>query len=226
MPDAFVLAVAQPWCSLPPVIDANMYQEQIIGAVSFLLGEHQSVLQMAGQSVLRGAQDPLWATCALSVLLTAAQCKPGDPLSETEPHPHACDPHACDPQRIDRVTDKVAFLLKRDIFWLTESARQVLFDEPEIPGKLWIMQVLKTAVRVKDLRENRWERLLERWSVPPSFDAALPPPNVFSLLQGIDAAQEAWLHVCGGFAWPYEEPEAQYLLGLRDAHKECSTPFT
>ena len=139
----------------------------------------------------------------ISVLSTAYYSKT-DPLRTAEPH------HNPDPRRLQRVEDTVAHLMFCTEPWLTSSARKVLFEEPEMPGKLWVMQVLMTAARIADMTYWGHGRSLETLSCP--FAATWPlPDGVFSLLQGVQEAEKVWLSQWGGCSWPYSPEEAVHI---------------
>jgi hypothetical protein len=187
-----------------------------------LLGEHWTVLERAGQAIkFRWGENA--AAAAVSVLLAAS-------YRETEPQmaasycwlpptcllplyrwlPHTWQlPAPCaarDPQRLERVVDAVLFLVTCDKTCLTAAARHVLYDKPETPGELWVMEVIKTAFRLADVQHRR-EQL--------DFKVPKPRYGILSLLQGDKEAELKWLREDHHFCWPYSPEEMTAVRNAR-----------
>lgn len=216
MTHRLVAAQVMPWRGPPPMISPKMMHGQVIAAASCLLGEHRSVLQMAGERLL-WRHGLVWAAGAISVLMVAS-------FSKLSPQWH---PHDQDMRRLQRVDTAVTILMEAGEPWLTSTARHVLFEEPEIPGKLWVMQVLKRAARIADLKQVHAEHLLETLNFPQSCDAPWPPPHgVFDILQGIERAETVWLSHHGGNCWPYSKEEGYYIAACHMAAREATGSAT
>lgn len=190
--------------------DAQRTTDRIIAAAAVLLSESPTTLQLAGQRLLW--EYPRKSGMIVSVLRTAA-CR------ETVPPWGSCDEDDDNDAkgRLPLVEDAVLFVCSSRPEFLTQAARQVLFGVPETNGAPWIMAVLKTAFRLASFELNGRTALIEK----VSLDVPGPWPfGIFSCLQGVDNAEDAWLRLDDGYIWPYHMAELQYIWQARNTYFE------
>jgi hypothetical protein len=201
------------WEPRPVRTLTEIMNDHLIQGASCLLQQHPSVLQMAGDRMLhQQRKTPEVITWAVSVLLTAAFRQMG-PMREWELHPKT-EPHpeTQDSSRLDQVEAAVYRLIgpDRTVEELTDAARRLVLEDPEEEEECecWVMEVLLTAVRIVDMRE-RAPGDLETLRL----DTELPwHHGVFSILNGVEAAEGIWMTAHGGFSWPYGMQEVQHIM--------------
>ena len=188
----------------------QMALDRIIAAASCLLGEHWWVLRIAAELMAWecGIKASGWP---ISIMLSAAyRTMPESVYDDLEPPDHAYER-----ERLDQVQIAAWHLVCSQEDMLTAAARQVLLEPLEMAEERWIMEVLKTSTRIR--------QMVSEGTAHEQLDVELRLPwhrGVFSVLSGVQAAEWLWLQRHSNRIWPYRQPEAQFILDQHQAAQQ------